>query len=280
MLTRHTLLTGTILTAIGGYNTYKEYKNASPSQKNRTLTRNMTVMAACVTSVFGTNAFLARKFNSKKIQFFTKNLSKKIIDNKYFKAVTKKIIPKTKFEPIKLEAVADVLDDCTRDILNTTAGLVTAIAAGYVIDKLLVKKSKSNENKKYNKKEIAETQNVTKVASNSTKIFEVAGFMKDPLEKPFIVVDSFNLSKEKEPQKLLEKTTLGIVAGALIPTLFMSVTGTMLKKTKMFVKIPAVALGFFVGSYVGEKAGNALIHEVRDEFFDEEDESQDINDDD
>ena len=103
---------------------------------------------------------------------------------------------------------------------------------------------------------------------NTTKVFEAAGFMQNPFEKPSVVLGGLDMAKEQNFQKIVEQTASGIVAEALIPTFCISLTNSLTTNKSMWVKIPALAASMYVGNFIGEKVGNQLTHEIRDELFD------------
>lgn len=307
-----TFITGTILVGAGAYNTYKDYVEAPQDQKQRTLTRNIAALGAAALAVVSADRFMSTKFSSEAIQNFSQRVSGKIIGNRFVKSIFAKLMPKSELKTVKLEPVADIIADCTKDVSLTVAAGLTGIIAGLLVDRVLVL------NKKNDKKAQATSQNsqeqqapqtlkeeqkpktllpvkmqealdktpFSKVANeetknlimNTTKVFEAAGLMNNPFEMPSVILGSLDMAKEKNIQNIVEQTSTGIVAEALIPTFFISLTNSLTKNKTMWTKIPAMAASFFVGEWVGGKVGTALTHEIRDELFDIEDEEEDGDD--
>ncbi len=305
MKLRQTLITGSVLVGAGAYKTYRDYIEAPQEQKTRTLIRNTTALGAAALAVFSTDKFLANKFSSETLQKFSHKISSKILNNKVIKKISNKFVPKKELKPVKLEALSDMISNCTKDVLLSAVAGLAGISAGLIVDKLLFRKNtaklKDTENKtileqkeqnlgKSSKivlpksvSQIVENPVVTKIANertrniimNTTKVFEAAGFISNPFEMPSVVLSGLDMAKERNLQKIVEQTSSGIVAEALIPTFCVSLTNSLTKNRSVLVKLPALAASFYVGDFIGGKVGDIMIHEIRDEIFDiEEDEEK------
>ena len=297
-----TFITGAILLGAGAYNTYKDYLTAPQEQKARTLTRNITALGAAAVAVVSADRFLSSKFSSEVIQNFSHNVSNRILKNKYVQKISSKLFPKKQLQPVKLEALADMVANCTKDVTLTATAALAGITSGLCVDKILSLSKKADiqaqkaelqtqqiQQKQAQAKQlilpkrvhnILENPMMTKVANdktknlimNTTKVFEAAGLITNPFEMPSVIMGSLDMAKEKNLQKIVEQTSSGIVAEALIPTFFISLTNSLTKNKSAWIKIPAIAASFCVGDFVGEKVGAALTHEIRDEIFDIEEE--------
>ena len=296
-----TIITGTILVGAGAYNTYKDYVNASQEQKKRTLTRNIAALGAAAVAVISADRFLSKKFSSEILQNFSHKVSNAIIQNKFIKKITNKIKPNFELKPVKLEALSNMIADCTKDVVLTTTAALSGIAVGLIVDKILVWNKKTDKQKGIDATQqqlpqqqpkqiilpkkihnILDNSVVNKVTNdktqnlimNTAKVFEAAGFMTNPFEMPSVIMSSLDMAKEKNIQKIVEQTSSGIVAEALIPTFFISLTNSLTRNKSFWIKLPAIAASFAVGDFIGEKVGTALTHEIRDEIFDIEEEEQ------
>ena len=81
------LLTGVILLASGTYKTFSDYKKTPEKQKNRTLLKNVAVLGAATLSVFTTDYYLTKKFNGRTFQNYFSQISKKMLNNKFFRKI-------------------------------------------------------------------------------------------------------------------------------------------------------------------------------------------------
>ncbi len=294
------LLTGTILIGAGAYKTINDYNEAPKEQKNRVLVRNTVALGTAALAVFSTDKFLARRFSSETLQDYSHKISSAILNNKFVKKTVGKLLPKKELHPVKFEALSDLIANCTKDVLLTASAGLAGIVAGVGIDQLLYRNKNeqaSNQPTQVNNQElvgprksllpkkvsnILENPYVAKVANektkdlfmNTTKVFEAAGFIQNPFEMPSVVLGSLDMAKEKNFQKIVEQSATGIVAEALIPTLCISVTNSLTKNKSWFVKLPAIAASFYAGNFVGEKVGDVMTHEIRDEFFEKDEDDE------
>ncbi len=287
------LLTGTILIGAGAYKTWKDYNEAPQGQKKRILVRNTTALGTAALAVFSADKFLSRRFSSETLQDYSHKISSAILNNKIVKKLSGKLLPTKELQPLRFEALSDVIANCTKDVILTASAGLAGIGAGYLVDKIVYrKKIKEVQNpveaaptlpKQFLPTKVdnlLKNQYVTKIANektknlfmNATKVFEAAGFIQNPFDMPSVVLGSLDMAKEKNLQKIVEQSASGIVAEALIPTLCISVANSLTKNKSWMVKIPAIAGSFYAGNFVGEKVGDAMTHEIRDEFFEKDEE--------
>jgi len=288
------LITGTILTGAGIYKTWKDYNAAPQEQKKRVLIRNTAALGTAALAVFSVDRFMSRKFSSDVLQNFSHRVSSGILNNKFIKKFTSKLLPSKELQPIKLTALSDIISNCTTDVMLTASAALAGVTAGFIADKALVnkkgkpkqkpqipaqeteKKPEPVQNKKV-RNTIVDTLTSEKSKTlflDTAQIFESAGFIQNPLGKTSLVLSSINTAKEKNFQTIVEQTASGIVAEALIPTLFVSLVNSLTSNKSFWIKIPAIAGAFYSGNFVGEKVGAHLTHEIRDEFFEVEDENE------
>lgn len=292
------LITGTILTGAGVYKTWKDYKTAPQEQKKRVLIRNTAALGTAALAVFSVDRFMNKKFSSDVLQNFSHRVSSAILNNKFVKKITGKLLPSKELQPVKFAAISDIIANCTNDVMLTASAALAGVTAGFIADKALypAKNAKSNA-VDTNKTQTTQTAEPTQPQQTQPKknnaliekltnekaqnlfldtasIFESAGFIQNPLGKTSLVLSSIDTAKEKNFQTLVEQTASGIVAEALIPTLFVSLANTITTNKSFWIKIPAIAAAFYSGNFIGEHAGRHLTHEIRDEFFEVEDENE------
>jgi len=261
------LITGAVLAGAGCYKTYADYKTASAEQKQRTLIRNTAILGVAATTAFSVNYLFLSQVNKKQL------IQKPILN--FSKSILKKIFPKKDISISKLQSISDFIANCVKDISVATLSAVTGIYSGYLTDKILDKILEKPDKKQifkpyeYIDKSVGTIKNnsyVNKIANeknkhlilSATRVFNTAGFIANPFEVPNMIMDSYDMAKEKDVKKVLEKTSTGIFIGALIPTLLLSIGNSLIKSKKMIVKIPVLALTFWLGDKIGEQISDKL----------------------
>lgn len=278
----NSLLTEIALVGVGAYKTYNDYKNSSVEQRKRTLFRNIVTIGACAAGVFKMDSFLSRAVTGEKIHKGLKNIVKPI-KSPYIENFSKKVAKFLKTPEAKMKAVANIISDCTNSFLVHMTGLVTGVGVGKAIDLFVFKDTKkiSKDDKKQCDTKIEPYINplekmlistrpgqimmndTTKdIFFTTTKIFEEAGFITNPLTKPMLIMDNLALSKEKSVKHVLEQSTTGIIVETLVPTLLLSVAHTFTKNTKWQKRLPILAATILSSTYIADKAGNLMKHEI------------------
>lgn len=275
-------LTGAILLASGTYKTFSDYKKTPEENKNRTLARNLAVLGMATAAVFTADCFIAKKFKAKTLQYYSLRITDKIIKSNLVKSFMRKFMPDKTLKPTRLTALANVAINCARDIVIAVSALTAGIFGGFVVDKILAKcksTTKKELPEKYKKQYEKVSTSFNKVMTNpmidrfandksknaiinAVKIFNVAGFFPNPFDATGTVLSSYEMSKEKNLKKVVEKTSVGILANSLIPTMFLSFTNSITKDGKMIFKLPALATSFYIGDIIGRKITQKLIKEV------------------
>lgn len=284
MKLRHSMLTGIILASVGGYKICSDYKEATPENKKKTLVKNVSVIGACALGVFGMDKFVSRNLNNKKIQSAFEFMFKPLEKVSFIKNFIRKFTKKKPTTILKIPAVSEVLADCTKDLILTLTGIIGGIGGGLLIDKFVNKEPKpyiKRQHSKTSKPEFIESKDQTitvieeptpgkiksrilngNLIANTSKVFETSGLFYNPIDKPFIILDGLSMAHEKSVDKIIEQTTNGIIAQTLIPTLFMSLTSSILKNKKWFMKLPAISGALFLGSFVGNKVGKVFNEKI------------------
>ncbi len=278
----NSLLTEIALVGVGAYKTYNDYKNSPKEQRNRTLFRNFVTIGACAAGVFKMDSFLSKAVNSKKIHAGLKNVVKPI-KVPYIEKFSKKTAKFLRTPEVKMQAVANIISDCTKNFLVNMTGLLTGVGVGKAIDKIFFKDIQKIKKENQNDDNIESSpyinplekmlistkpgqimmNDTTKdVLFTTTKIFEEAGFITNPLTKPMLIMDNLELSKEKSVKHVLEQSTTGIIVETLVPTALLSLAHTFTKKTKWQKKLPILAATILSGTYISDKIGNMMKHEI------------------
>ncbi len=278
----NSLLTEIALVGVGAYKTYNDYKNSPKEQRSRTLFRNIVTIGACSAAIFKMDSFLSKAVSGEKIHNGLKTVVKPL-KTPLIKNFSKKVAKFLKTPEVKMEAVANIISDCTKCFVINMTGLLAGVGIGKTIDKLVFKDIQkiSKNNKKNQNAEVQPYVNplekllvstkpgqiiindTTKdVFLTTTKIFEEAGFIKNPLTKPMLIMDNLELSKEKSVKKVLEQSTTGILVETIVPTTMLSLAHTFTKNTKLQKRLPILAATILSGTYIADKIGNMMNHEI------------------
>ncbi|MDD3593731.1 MAG: hypothetical protein PHX18_03785 [Candidatus Gastranaerophilales bacterium] len=291
MKIRHSMLTGIILASVGGYKIYSDYKESSPENKKKTLIKNVSVIGACALGVFGMDKFVSRNLNNKQIQSCFEFILKPLEKTGFIKNFIGKFTKKKPTDILKIPAVSEITADCTKNLILTLTGLISGLGGGLLVDKFINKEKSpylkhppqkpsieteepfvviedltpASRNKKI--QQIIFNDKSRNLISNTSKVFGTAGFFINPLDKPFIVLDGLSVANEKSVDKIIEQTTQGIIAETLVPTLFMSLTNSVLKSKQWFIRLPAIGGALVLGSFTGNKAGALFNKKITEEIF-------------
>ncbi len=276
------LITAGILAAAGTYKICKDYVEAPDEHKNRTLIRESAALGVAALTVFATDKYIVSKLNSRSFQYFSHRISKSILNNKFVKKITQKVFPQKNLQPVRLQILSDIVSNCTKNIIHLLAAGLSGISAGVIVDKILSKIKKAVKNDKEqieNQNKHAAPDSIIKLLNNpvfttvsgdkskylminAVKVFEAAGLISNPFEFPSVVLSGIDMSGKKNFKKIIEQTSLGIIAETFITSFCVSVANALTKNKSWYLKLPAIATGFYLGDFTGSKIAKMMTKEV------------------
>lgn len=288
IITKPRYLGPAVFIGMGAYKTCSDYKKAKPERKKRVLAKDISIILGSAVA-FGAVSPLTKRFchlqfmelTAKGIEKMRKRLnSKPFFQKSFFKKLGNirnsfKQTQKITYESLK--NTEHVLKETIAGTINTFAGILGAVYTNEVMQKYVLNKppfavspstTSTGEPQKAHVNKVQSLMHhpmlmkhptaaaATETASvTASRIFETIADLPAmrAFEKPMVALTGFSVADTKGYHNKFKKASYELLANALIPTIFVSITSLLTAKTKWFVKYPAMVASLGVGATIGTK---------------------------
>lgn len=272
-ITKPRLLGPAVFIAMGVYKTGKDYKKAKPERKNRTLAKDVAILAGSA-AAFAVAAPLTKRFChtqfvetcAKGLEKVKQSLRKKPFFQKpFFHRIAKISASLRQTQKITYESfkkTEHVLKESIAGTVNTFAGIVGAIYTNEVMHKYVLNKPPFTDGTQVSGgngdpvKKHKEPHNHAQYTAN--RIFDTIVDLPAmrAFERSTAALAGFDVANTKGYHNKFKAAAYELLANTLIPTIFVSITSLGVSKTKWFVKYPALLAALSVGAIAGAKVAD------------------------
>ncbi len=241
-----------------GYNCWK----AKPEERKDVLVRNSTIITSSILGVIGAQRYSDKIIKQKPIEKSINAVAKWLLNvpkPKFLKHFIDSLLDKNHNHKLDIEEHSqcnEIIQNCLKDCFM----LISAIGAGVIGGEILnityfkdkkpplqetnLDKEKPNYNIKANPDEGLDT--VSKILEGDFKVWKA-------FDKPMAVFDALQITKEKNALTKIKMTAYEIIANALLPTFFISLSMSLTKNIRLAKRIPTVAASGALGLLLGHR---------------------------
>lgn len=242
-----------------GYNCWK----AKPNERIDTFVRSSAIVGSSIVGVLAAQKYSDRIIKKKPIEKAVNTVAQWLLHvpkPRFMKHFFESLLDankNNKFDVGEESQCNEIIQNCLKDCFM----LVSAIGAGVVGGEILnltyfkdkkvpfvketnLDKEKPNYNVKANPDEGLDT--VSKVLEGDFKVWKA-------FDKPMAVFDALQITKEKNSLTKIKMTAYEIIANALLPTFFISISMSLTKNLSLLKRIMTVAASGGLGLVLGHR---------------------------
>lgn len=248
--------------ALGAGTTAYNCWKAKPEDRKDVMVRSSAIVASSIIGVVAAQRYSDKIIKQKPIEKAINTVAKWFLN-----------VPKPKFMQHFFESLLDanknhkfdigeesqcneIIQNCLKDCFMLISAIGAGVLGGEILNLTYFKdkkpplietnldKEKPNYNLKANPDEGIDK--LSKVLEGDFKIWKA-------FDKPMAVFDALQITKEKSALTKIKMTAYEIIANALLPTFFISLSMSLTKNLKLSKRIPAVTASGILGLLLGHR---------------------------
>ena len=244
--------------ATAGYSCWK----AKPEERKDVLVRSSTIVASSIVGVVASQKYSDKIIKQKPIEKSINTVAKWLLNipkPKFLKHFLDALLDKNHNHKLDIEEHSqcnEIIQNCLKDCFMLISAIGAGVIGGEILNITYFKDKKpplketnlDNQEPNYNIKANPDEgiDKVSKVLEGDFKIWKA-------FDKPMAVFDALQITKEKNALTKIKMTAYEIIANALLPTFFISLSMSLTKNLRLAKRIPTVAAAGALGLLLGHR---------------------------
>lgn len=253
-----------VLIALGAAKTGYDWHKAEKKDKNNVLIRNTAVIGASIAGFTAAQKYADKLIEKRPVKKFINSMITNITQierPKFVKHVLNTLFDANhnkKIDPNEdVTECAKIIQNCAKDCWLVLSAITSGVIAGDILNLTFFRKSHAatplqtdfiNAPPNYNFK-----QNPDEGIDKISKVLEADFKPLKGIDQPMAVLDALSISAEKNPDTKMKMTAYELIANALTPTFFISLSMSITKNLRLIQRIPIVGAAAGLGLILGHK---------------------------